>query len=41
MVIGPSWRPEVVFSLLGPFRRSASAAEKFVAEIVKYEVMKL
>ena len=24
-----------------PFRRSASAAEKFVAEIVKYEAMKL
>ena len=41
MVIGPSWRPEFIFSLLWPFRRSASAAEKFVAEIVKYEAMKL
>ena len=32
---------EVQRSLLGPFRRSASAAEKFVAEIVKYEAMEL
>ena len=41
MVIGPSWRPEVIFSLLWPFRRSASAAEKFGAELVKYEDMEL
>ena len=33
MIIGPSWRPEVTFSLVWPFRRSASAAEKFVAEL--------
>ena len=31
----------VIFSLLWPFRRSASAAEKFVAEIFKYEDMAL
>ena len=33
MIIGPSGRPEVTFSLLWPFRRSASTAEKFVAEL--------